>query len=449
MSMETTRFRPALDRYPSAVPMDELTRLLSQDVGASICVIGRDLRFQYVNEPFASALGFTPAQMVGMDMLAAYGEAHIDALTRNLREVLAGASLNYERFGRLALRDGLWRTVALRPWRDADGVVIGIIGVSMPVQELKNSAERLRVANERLSSHMDNSPLLVIDLDADLRITHCSIRSTQLFGLAPDALVGRDVLSALGGQRADALGDSFERLRQRQETRNRVETVHTLADGSEVHCEWFNSALTDAQGQLTSIMALVEDITARVAVESQLWRMAMHDPLTGLHNRASLEERVEQALASEQRAGSAVTLILVDLDGFKTINDLHGHAAGDRVLTEVARRLLACVRGADTVARLGGDEFVVLLDPDLHAGAPDATAADDASDSESSPELIVQRIRAALALDIDLGGGLRAAVGASIGVARQAAGAGSAADLLRRADDAMYEAKRDAKQRAA
>ena len=83
----------------------------------------------------------------------------------------------------------LGRTVTLRPWRDADERIIGVIGVAVTVHELKNSVEELRVANERLSSHMDNSPLLVIDLDASLNITRCSARSQQVFGQAPAELL--------------------------------------------------------------------------------------------------------------------------------------------------------------------------------------------------------------------------------------------------------------------
>ena len=429
--MDTTRFRPPVPDYPSAVPMDELTRILSQEVGASICVVGRDLRFKYVNEPFARALGFSTRKMVEMTVLDAYGEAHFEAVARNLQQVLAGEELNYERFGRLVLRDGLWRTVALRPWRNADNEIIGVIGVSMAVQELKNSAEKLRVANERLSSHMDNSPLLVMDLDAQLNVTHCSFRCRQMFGQEPEELVGRNVLDALGDLHAAPLRTSFERLQQGLDSRNRVESVHALADGTVVHCEWFNSALTDAQGKVTSIMSLVEDITVRVAAELQLRRLALYDQLTGLHNRTSLEERLAAALARAGRSGAAVTLLFVDLDGFKSINDRHGHAAGDRVLCAVADRLLACVRATDTVARLGGDEFVVLLAPDDH---------NDGSDT------IVERIFTALGASIDLGGE-ETVIGASIGIAQHPPIPGSAAELLRRADGAMYEAKREGKGR--
>jgi diguanylate cyclase (GGDEF)-like protein/PAS domain S-box-containing protein len=418
-----------MNGYPTEVPLDELTRLFCQDVGASICVIGSDLRFKFVNEPFARALGFTPNAMVDMTMLDAYGEAHFEAITSNLRRVLSGESLDYERFGKLALRDGLWRTVALRPWRDASGEAIGIIGVSMQVQELKNSAEKLRAANERLSSHMQNSPLTVVELDARLLVTHCSPRASQMFGLDADALIGNDVLATLGGADADTMRRSFERLQQGQESRNRFESTHQRADRSIVHCEWFNSALTDARGEITSIMSLIEDVTVRVQVESELRRMASHDPLTGLRNRGSLEECLDDAIARAGRSHIQVSVLFVDLDGFKRVNDNYGHAAGDQVLCEVALRLKQCVREGDTVGRVGGDEFVVI------------PASDGRSESADS---IAQRLLEALAEPISFKGG-SAQISASIGIAQHPPFPGDAKEMLKSADAAMYEAKRAGK----
>ena len=141
----------------------------------------------------------------------------------------------------MAQKDGLWRTVALRPWRDADGQIAGVIGVAMTVQELKIAAEKLRVANERLSSHMDNSPLLVIDLDASLNITHCSIRSQQVFGQLPDDLVGCNVFAQLGGLHADSLRVSFERLQRA--ARNRATTLPRRMCARTERCSTANGSI--------------------------------------------------------------------------------------------------------------------------------------------------------------------------------------------------------------
>jgi diguanylate cyclase (GGDEF)-like protein/PAS domain S-box-containing protein len=427
--MSQPEFRPPLLDYPTDIPLEELSRLFCQDVGASISVVGLDCCFKFVSEPFAKALGFTAQQMQGMTMQEAYGDMHFNAVTPYLKRAFAGEELNYERFGRMVLRDGIWRTVALRPWRDAHGNIIGAISASMVVHELKVQAEKLRVAGERLASHMENSPLTVLDLDSELNITHASFRAGSMFGFDGRSLEGRNLFEALGGQSAESLQTAFARLQTGRETRNRVDSVHARPDGTLVHCEWFNSALTDASGHVTSVMCLVEDVTVRVEAEMKLRRMAMHDQLTGLPNRASLAERLKASLARAQRSRETVGLLFIDLDGFKSVNDQFGHAAGDEVLREVADRLGGCVRDTDTVARLGGDEFVILLEPDSGADGAD---------------IVAERVLQALAPRFRFREG-EASIGASIGIAQNPPLPGVATELLKRADAAMYEAKRAGK----
>jgi diguanylate cyclase (GGDEF)-like protein len=109
-------------------------------------------------------------------------------------------------------------------------------------------------------------------------------------------------------------------------------------------------------------MAVGRDISERRAAEARVRHAAVHDPLTGLANRVLLRDRLEHALARSQREGGSTGVLFIDLDNFKQVNDAHGHPAGDAVLAELGRRLLATVRPADTVARLGGDEFVVVCE---------------------------------------------------------------------------------------
>jgi diguanylate cyclase (GGDEF)-like protein len=160
---------------------------------------------------------------------------------------------------------------------------------------------------------------------------------------------------------------------------------------------------------------------------SELRHRAFHDRLTGLPNRELLLDRLEQALSRRERDGGAVGVIFVDLDGFKAINDQHGHAAGDRVLVEVSERLAQEMRQVDTVGRLGGDEFVIVCD-----GLADAR----------SIEVICDRIQRGLAAPLSIGGRslmLAASVGAVVDWEPET----TAADLLARADKLMYRAKQD------
>jgi two-component system cell cycle response regulator len=160
--------------------------------------------------------------------------------------------------------------------------------------------------------------------------------------------------------------------------------------------------------------------------EAVLVHQALYDGLTGLANRAQLLSRIEIAVARCQRHGETSAVIFLDLDGFKPVNDQYGHAIGDRVLVEVARRLEhIAIRRTDLVARLGGDEFVVLCEDTTSAQAQE----------------IVSLMRSAVTAPIDIGATTRLSVGMSVGVAIAQTPDTSPADLLRDADAAMYTDK--------
>jgi diguanylate cyclase (GGDEF)-like protein len=175
---------------------------------------------------------------------------------------------------------------------------------------------------------------------------------------------------------------------------------------------------------VTGLVVTMRDVTERRDFEEQLRHQAFHDPLTGLPNRVLLAERTEQALL---RRGTTPSLLYLDLDDFKVVNDSLGHPVGDRVLIEVARRLERSIRAEDTAARLGGDEFAVLM---------------DATGSIDEVVLVADRILADLRRPIDVDGST-VTVGASIGIVCPMTRSAQAADILRDADIAMYEAKRE------
>jgi diguanylate cyclase (GGDEF)-like protein len=191
------------------------------------------------------------------------------------------------------------------------------------------------------------------------------------------------------------------------------------ADGSIVIGETQTTAVEDA------VQGVTRDVTELRRLQDRLVALALRDPLTGLANRRLLDELLDAELARTERSGVALAVAYIDLDGLKQVNDTYGHDAGDLVLCEAARRLVAIVRGADVVARLGGDEFVVVYEP-----------------TDPNSDRLVDRIDEALAEPIEVTRGASVSCTASIGTADTRIVGWSATKLLAAADDAMYQVKR-------
>ncbi len=195
---------------------------------------------------------------------------------------------------------------------------------------------------------------------------------------------------------------------------------------------WWNelhlSPVKDTEGQVTHYLGFQHDVTARVEAEKRLAHLAYHDQLTGLPNRSRLTEQLDLELLRARRTGRGVAVLYFDLDGFKDVNDKHGHVVGDAVLVEVSRRLKAALRAGDLIARHGGDEFLAVLAdvPAEHAEAAARRAA----------EAAVAQLNAPIVID-----GRNISLGTSVGVALFGRHGATAADLLVRADSAMYAAK--------
>jgi len=202
--------------------------------------------------------------------------------------------------------------------------------------------------------------------------------------------------------------------------------------GGAVYPEWLSiSALRDSTDEIEKFIAIFSDISSRKAAESQIKHLAYFDSLTSLANRASFMNQIMKLVHNSEIEQPSFGLMYIDLDGFKRINDLYGHAAGDFVLKEAAQRMILEVRDIDVIARLGGDEFAILV---------------RSAHFESELMAIANRLQLAMQKPFVIDGQVET-VGASIGVLLYPDDAGDADTLLRRADDAMYVAKTEGKGR--
>jgi diguanylate cyclase (GGDEF)-like protein/PAS domain S-box-containing protein len=292
--------------------------------------------------------------------------------------------------------------------------------------DLERRVERrtaeLRAAERYYHALVQHSSDVITVVDPDLTVRYASDSMADIFGHKPTELLGRRLEAVTGG--SSDLRQALERTMTDPGRVSRVEWELTDATGRVRHAE---SAITNliSDPNVGAFVVNTRDATGQVALQRQLLHQAFHDPLTGLANRALLADRAEQALARSSRSGATVAVMLVDLDGFKCVNDSLGHQIGDVVLCEVARRLESLVRSEDTVARLGGDEFVILID--------------DVSGLEET-KLLAERVCDVLRPPFTLPG-WDYAITASVGVAVGSASEVRVHDLLRDADTAMYVAK--------
>ncbi len=260
--------------------------------------------------------------------------------------------------------------------------------------------------------------------------------AAEVLGRSPRLLQGPDT-------QRDRLGQVRSALQQWAPVR--VDLVNYRKDGTPFWVDLDISPVWDAARRLTHWVAVGRDVTERKAAEQRIRYLAFYDALTGLPNRQLLLDRLQEMLAPSPGAGGGA-LMFIDLDNFKILNDTLGHQVGDQLLQEVGRRLRGCVSESDTVARLGGDEFVVLLQarPGLSRG-PDQ-AADPASLVEAARG-VAERVRVALGEPYALSGTAHHST-CSIGVTVFEPEAGAVSELLKQADLAMYQAKRQGRNNA-
>ncbi len=309
-------------------------------------------------------------------------------------------------------------------------IMAGMFALHVKIRQLQSSRHRTRQAEAAfratLEGSLDAVTLLRAQRDAagtlaDMVVVDCNARAAAMLDHARAEVIGKSLCQLAPSIRTGGFLARFDKVIESGST----SSAEILATEPLVAGRWLHHQVVPLED---GVALITRDITERKLAEHAMAGLAHLDALTQLGNRRDFEQRLAQAWYRVQRSGQTLALLLLDLDGFKAVNDKFGHAAGDTLLIEVAKRLSACVRVTDAVSRLGGDEFTVILEG---AGSP--------QDIGLLCERIVQSLSQPHVLN-----GQHAVSTPSVGVAVLEAGESFEA-LIHRADTAMYNAKRSGK----
>jgi len=374
----------------------------------------------------SAEVGDIAAVVVDLFLLDSQGIETFDRVFRASPHIpiLVLSRLRDEDLARLALRRGA-QEYLLEERLDGDNLSMALISLL----ERRVHAQTLLQERERAQVTLDSIGDAVISIDISGNITYINPTAASMTGWSPSAANGRplpEVLRLIDGDTRDpAVNPLAMAILHNKTVGLSPHCILIRRDGHESAIEDTAAPIRNRWGQVTGAVIVFRDVGEARAMSLRMSHLAQHDFLTELPNRMLLSDRMRQAIALAQRHHSSVALFFADVDNFKRINDALGHVTGDQVLQSVARRLVACVRNADTVSRFGGDEFVVLLS-EVARPEDAASTGDKLLAALSAPHRIEQRD-----LNITM----------SIGISVYPRDGQDAETLLKHADAALFRAK--------
>lgn len=382
----------------------------------------------WVNEAFSRMTGFDANEARGRrpGQLLRHPLADQRTVTRVRAAIERGEGVRAQYLNRRKDGEDLWLDLDIQPLRDHRQALTGLIVVASDITE-----RRRALADQRVAAIAFDSLEAIAITDANQIILKVNPAFTRITGYTAEEAIGRVTgrLLSSGRHEVEFYVAMWKALKQDKHWQGEV---WNRRKNGEIYPEWLSiTAVTDEDGHVANYVAVFSDITQKKQADETIHSLAFYDPLTELPNRRLLRDRLTQVVAAAARHHRPAAVLFMDLDHFKELNDTKGHDTGDQLLVEVARRLQDTVRSNDTVARQGGDEFVIIL--------TELSAATERAAVEA--EIIAEKIRSAINRPFHLDGfdwhGTL-----SIGISLLLDGDAAVDDLLKRADTAMYEAKK-------
>ncbi|MGY4829527.1 diguanylate cyclase domain-containing protein [Sphaerotilaceae bacterium SBD11-9] len=379
----------------------------------------RQNRLVFCNTPYLHWTHRRREELIGRTLQEIYGDEAWERAQPAFEQAFLGKTVNYER--RLAHQGMRWARIQVFPDTDANGRVESVFTIAFDIHQDVLEREALSAARQRLAHFTENIPYPLTYVDRNFVLQFVNKAYIEATGQQPHEMLGRSIGDVRGAQRWAEHKAYFERALE-----GKTVQYTRLVDLATQGPRWVRTSYVpdfDPNGEVLGLYTVTVDVHELTLSQENLKRSVERDPLTDVLSRRTMMDRLESAMANAEQA--PVALFFVDLDGFKAVNDQLGHRAGDALLIGVAQALQSAVRAEDSVARFGGDEFLVLASLRDPAGAQ--------------------------ALALHMLDAVRCVTGhpvsASIGYALAPSDAQQPLKLLQLADEAMYEAKRQGKNR--
>lgn len=390
--------------------------------------LDRELRFLFANRRYCDFFGVKENEILGKRLREVVGDAIQEGVMRDLPRLEKGEIVTdaHERVG----ADGRTRYFEIRqvPFMSGDRME-GVLAFIEEVTARREAERALMESEEQVRSMLDHVPAMISHTGLDCRHRFANKAFLDFFGYSEATVIGRSVGELAGEEAERVLRDNLEGVRAGHQVI--YERSRTHANGQPLTLEIRLIPHRDRTGAVDSFYAMMTDVTARKMAEDAIRQQAQTDPLTGLFNKRVLIDRAGHALSGARRNARKMVLLFIDLDGFKAVNDHHGHAIGDVVLKETARRLSAAVRESDTLARVGGDEFILLMEN-----------VASREDGAHVGEKILMSLNRPFTV-----GDMVVSISCSVGISLYPDDGDSVDVLIRKADAAMYKAKAAGKNR--
>ncbi|NVJ91593.1 MAG: EAL domain-containing protein [Methylocystaceae bacterium] len=387
----------------------------------SVVITDKKGNIEYVNPTFTENTGYGLDEVYGQNPRILQADKANTTDYKDMWDTLAKGGIWRGEFCNKRKDDSIfWESAIISPIKDDQDHTTHYLAVKEDITHRKETAAQLELA----AAVFETATEAILVCDSETKIQTVNRSFTDITGYEMEEVIGKTPSILKSGRHDKSFYN--EMYSQLLNTGTWAGEIWNRRKNGEIYPQWLSiRAIQDEAGNILRYISLFSDITHRKKTEERILYQANYDALTDLPNRSLFRDRLQRAIIRADREHKKVALLFIDLDRFKHVNDTLGHAAGDLLLQEAARRLTSIVRKSDTVARLGGDEFTIIIQ-DL--------------DDFRLVETIVEKLLESLALPYELENNV-AFVSGSIGITIYPNDASNVTELLKNADAAMYQAK--------